>query len=194
MPGLISNATALHVFLLKQAGLPVPMELAVQFHLNAPPPLAEAAAAGYVVTPDDVEEASEAFASKRNPDQVAQRHAALVLGIADALGVPLTERQQAAVTQLQTMQWTGGRPAEVEAGAIDEAAGVATRHGEAMLRLIESLDARDVGALAPDASAYYVRTLRRLGLEAEARALAARALHEYHDVPPPAPPPVASAQ
>jgi hypothetical protein len=191
MPGLISNATALHVFLLKQAGLPVPMELAVQFHLNAAPPVADAAApSGYVVTPDDVEEASEVFAAKRSPDQVVQRHAALVLGIADALGVPLTERQQAAVAQLAAIQWTGGRPSEDETQKIDEATAVDTRHGEAMLGLIESLDARDVSAMAPDASAYYVRMLRRLGLEAEARAVAARALREYHDVPPP----VVSAQ
>ncbi len=182
MPGLIGNPSPIHVFLLKAAHLPVPMELAVRFHLNVAQPVLEAAPTDYPVTPDAVSQAALAFGATGNAN--AQRRAALTIGLADALGMPLPPNAQTALQLIRTTQWAGSRPTQQEYDAIGEAAMTQGRRGEAILRLIETLDARDLGDLAPDAVAQFVRLLRQLDLNDEASLLAVQALRDYRDPPP----------
>jgi hypothetical protein len=188
-PGPIAEPTALHVFLFKAAGLPVPQELIAKFHLNPPPALPDnAVGAGFMITPDQIDFAASAFASAHNIDPAAQRHGALVIGLADTLGVPLPENVQSVMPQLRALMWPGGRPSASEMQNILAAATQQGRRGEALLRLIISLDSRDLPTLAPDATIFYVHMLQQLGFITEAREIAAQAMLQYRDVPPPPPP------
>jgi hypothetical protein len=184
MPGVIIVPKPIHVFLLKAAGLPVPPEISARFHLDAQHDPLELASVDYPISPDAVIQATEAFSSRGPIDPVAQRHGALTVGLADALGMPLSAQAQAVLPSVQTTQWRGSRPTQLDFERIGEAAVTEGRHGEAILRLIETLDARDLGDLAPDAAVQFVRQLRQLGLDNEARLLAQQALREYRDPPP----------
>lgn len=187
MPGPIANPTALDVFLIKTAGMPVPAELVDRFHLTARPvPVPENA--GFSVAPDALADAATAFALKAPVDQARQRHAALLLDLAGALGDPVDLNTQGVITRVQSLSWPGARPSPDDVAVIDEAASDQGRRGEAVLRIIKVLDARDLGGMAPDAVAHLVRTLKMLGCESEARSIAARAVREYPDIAPsPAP-------
>jgi hypothetical protein len=129
-------------------------------------------------------QAAQAFSPRAAVDPVAQRHAALVIGLADALAMPLPPNAQAALPAVQSTVWRGARPSQQEFDRIGEAELAQGRRGEAIMRLVEALDARDLGDLAPDASVQFVRQLRQLGLDNEARLLAQLALREYRDSPP----------
>jgi hypothetical protein len=142
------------------------------------------APADFPISPDALIQATEAFSSRAPVDPVAQRRAALTMGLADALGMPLSAQAQALLPTIQTTQWPGSRPSQRDFDRIGEAAVTQGRHGEAVLRLIETLDARDLDDLAPDATVQFVRQLRQLGLDNEARLLAQQALREYRDPPP----------
>jgi hypothetical protein len=191
MPGEIPNATSLHVFLLKAAGLPVPKELVSKFRLAAKPIPAPDRVNGYLSTPADLSAAAKSFSPRAKADANTQRRAALIIGLNDALGTPLTPDVQAVVPQAETMQWFGARPSADEIAKIDEAASQQGRRGEAVLRIIEALNERDIGAMAPDAVVYFVRKLRQLGLADDAGSVALTAMKAYRDPPPPPPVPAA---
>lgn len=184
MPGAIANPTSLDVYLIKAAGMPVPAELVDRFHLTArPAPVPENA--GFSVPADALADAAAAFAPKVPADLARQRHAALMLDLAGALGDPVDLNTQNAIATVQSMSWSGARPSPDEVATIDQAASDQGRRGEAVLRVIKVLNARDIGAMAPDAVAYLVHTMKNLGCESEARSMAAHAVREYQDVAPP---------
>jgi hypothetical protein len=182
MPGTIANPTPLHVFLIKAAGLPMPPGLVDRFQLSTRPVAAPENGA-YTIPGDALAEAAASFAAKRAPDPVRQRRAALTIDLAGALQDVVDPKTQAVIVKLQSSQWPGARPSADETSKIADAAADQGRRGEAVLRVIEVLDARDLGSMAPDAVAQLVHILKILGFDAEARSIAARAMREYRDAP-----------
>jgi hypothetical protein len=79
---------------------------------------------------------------------------------------------------------------------IDQAASDPNRRGEAILLLIDAIGARGPARFAPDADIYFVATLKKLGLDAEARRLAIECLLFGPPAPakPPSLPPPAAAR
>jgi hypothetical protein len=169
MPGAIADPSPVHVFLLKVAGLPVPPELIAKFHLdrkamtNAPAPTS--------VFP----------ALSGNPGNA--RRYALEIGLTDALNYPIPARDQPAAVTAVTTRWTGARPSEDEMHAIADASSQPGRKGEAILRIIEAIDARGIGNLAPDVTIRLVKDLIQLGLGDIAKEIGAEALRDYREPP-----------
>jgi hypothetical protein len=180
-PVVIANPTSLDVFLMKAAGLPLSSELVERFHLS-PRPVAIPEESGYSVPNDALADAAAAFAAKAKPDPLRQRRAALALDLAEALGDVVDLNTQGVMVRVQSVQWPGARPSADEMSKIAEAASDQGRRGEAVLRVSAALEAEDPGGMAPDAVAQLVHVLKILGLDAEARSIAARAMREYRAV------------
>jgi hypothetical protein len=132
---------------------------------------------------DALAEAAAAFAPRAKPDPGRQRRAALVLDLAGALGDVVDLKTQGVIVKLQLVQWPGARPSVEETAKIAASASDQGRRGEAVLRVVAALEARDLGGMAPDAVAQMVHVLKILGFDAEARSIAARAMREYRDAP-----------
>jgi hypothetical protein len=124
------------------------------------------------------------------PDTGSPAAAALAFGMWQALGRPLAPDAVGLDAALSTQQFAGSElPAELFR-RIDAAAAASDRRGEAALLVVDAIGAGSIAGFAPDASIHLVATLERLGLDHDARALAADALLSgppTEPVPPPMP-------
>jgi hypothetical protein len=114
-----------------------------------------------------------------------------------ALGRMLTPDAVGLAAALSTQEFAGfNLPAELFR-RIDAAAAAPDRRGEAALLVVDALGAGTIARLAPDTSVRLVATLEKIGLDQDARALAAEALMfgpPTEPVPPPKPVPAQAAQ
>jgi hypothetical protein len=137
------------------------------------------------------------FVAHATPETGSPAVAALAIGMWQALGRMLTPDAVGLDAALSTQDFAGFKlPAELFR-RIDAAAAAPDRRGEAALLVIDALGAGTIARLAPDASVRLVATLEKIGLDKDARALAAEALlfgPPTEPVPPPKPVPAQAAQ
>lgn len=124
------------------------------------------------------------FADPQPPD-AGRDTSALVLGLADVLGVTMPAETRAIAASVQSQMWAGKRPGPGTMRTIHEIAGLPERRGEAVLLLADTIYGIGLKDLAPDATIAFVRLLIQMNQLATARALAIEALAQY--VPPPVP-------
>ena len=117
---------------------------------------------------------------------------ALVLGLADVLGLPMPPDAKGEAASLETQMWDGKRPGPGTMRTIEELSGPPDRHGEALLLMLDAMHGTSLRDLAPDVTVAFVRLIAGMGEPAAAHALAFEALAQYE--PPPLPAPTASAQ
>jgi hypothetical protein len=137
------------------------------------------------------------FVAHATPETGTPAAAALAIGMWQALGRTLTPDAVGLDAALSTQAFAGFElPAELFR-RIDAAAAASDRRGEAALLVVDALGAGSIARLAPDSSAHLVATLERIGLDQEARSLAAEALlfgPPNEPMPPPRLVPAQAAQ
>lgn len=118
--------------------------------------------------------------TKNPPDPDADRsYKALVLGLADALGMALPPDAKAAASSAASQNWDGKRPDAGQMRAIEEAVQAPDRRGEAILRLTGQVQTLGLRDMAPDATIEFVRLLNAMNESKSARALALEAMAQY---------------
>ena len=129
---------------------------------------------------------------KNPPDPDADRpYKALVLGVADVLGLPLPPDAKAQAPAIEAQDWGGTRPDPDTMQNIERASMHPERKGEALLLILDTVRSIGLRNLAPNATIEFVRLLGAMGLPDAAHDLGMEAMMLY--VPPP-PPPAAPAQ
>jgi hypothetical protein len=101
---------------------------------------------------------------------------ALSTGIWSALGLALPPEAMRSTNSPAPPLFDGIRPEPSEFEKIDRAVSDPTRRGEAVLLILEAIGPRGPARFAPDAAAHLVGDLKKLRLDASARALAAECL------------------
>lgn len=172
LPANLTTATPMQVFLMKAAGVAIPDVIADKLHLA--PRQGD----------DEAASSSRPGCDALDPMQ-EQRHYALCVGLADVLGDPLPQEVRDAAGQLAAKDWPGDRPRPAYTQVIDQAAAQPGRKGEAILRILEVLESHPLGDMAPDVTIKIVGMLHAFGLDSEAKLIAARALRDYREPPPP---------
>ncbi|HUO98382.1 MAG TPA: hypothetical protein VMU01_06920 [Rhizomicrobium sp.] len=125
-----------------------------------------------------------------DPDR---QYKALVLGIADVLGLPMPPDAKAEATAVESQIWDGKRPGPGTMRTIEELASQPDRRGEVLLMMLDAMHQQGLRDMAPDVTIDFVRLIASMGEARAARGLAFEALAQY--VPPPLPPqPTASTQ
>jgi hypothetical protein len=126
--------------------------------------------------------------AKNPPDPDADRATkALLLGLADVLGLKLPQDAKAQAAAVASQMWDGTRPGPGTLRTIEELAQMPDRRGEALLLLLDTCRSIGLRHLAPDATIAFTRLLLDIGETQTAHALAMDALAQF--VPPPLPPP-----
>ena len=113
---------------------------------------------------------------------------ALVVGLADVLGLPMPKDARAQAAAIESHAWPGKRPASGVMRSIEEVSLRPDRRGEALLLILDTMRETGLENLAPDATIEFVRLLVGMNEPQMARALALDALAQYVPPPPPAPP------
>lgn len=203
IPDPIDNLTALHLFLMKRAGIPVDAVMLARLGVGAaikdsrPPPLpasdgkdtilavASALASG-IAPPDDALARLPTLADAANPEG---GHAALLLGLTRAMGMALPKRADESLNSLAATAWPGRRPAPVLMDRIAQARHSGSRRGEALLTMLVAIGSRGPGDLAPDVTLQLVQLLKDIGPSGSADAFARDAILLYRapqwsNVPP----------
>lgn len=122
--------------------------------------------------------------TKNPPDPDADRsYKALILGLADVLGLPMPAYAKAQAGALEAQNWGGMHPGSAVMQQIEQASGRPERKGEALLLILDQL--RGMRDLSPDVTVEFVRLLGAMDLPQAARAVALEAAMLY--VPPPPP-------
>ncbi len=121
------------------------------------------------------------FALSQNAPDADPDHAykALVLGLADALGIMLPPDAKAAAATVSSQHFEGKRPSAEAMSALEDAVGKPERRGEAVLLLTGLLKANGLRDLAPDVTIAMVRLLITMNETQSARGLALEALAQY---------------
>lgn len=127
------------------------------------------------------------LAAHATQDPNLQASAALGLGTWQALGRALAPELVGQAAALTTQQFAGVHLAADEFRRIDAAVFAPDRHGEAALLVLDAVGPHGPLRLAPEVSVHLVGALERVGLDKDARALAAEMLLFG---PPPQPVPV----
>jgi hypothetical protein len=117
---------------------------------------------------------------------------ALVLGMADVLGLPMPPDAKGEAGALESQMWDGKRPGPGTMRTIEELSARSDRRGETLLMMLGAIHSVGLRDLAPDVSVTFVRLLVAMNEKQAAWALAFDAMAQY--VPPPLPAPTASAQ
>lgn len=104
---------------------------------------------------------------------------ALLLGSYDALGYALPADAKAEALAIRAQRLPGRRPDDATMQKLLQAAAVADRKGEAILRILEILGPKGPGDLAPDVTLEVVRALEEMGVKDAAHAIALHALLLY---------------
>jgi hypothetical protein len=143
-----------------------------------------------------VQTSLDAFATgliKDPPDPDADRsYKALILGLADVLGLPMPPDARAQAASIESQMWDGQRPGPGLMRSIQEVSLRPERRGEALLMILDAIHKIGFENLAPDVTIEFVRLLGNMNQQETARAVALDALAQY--VPPPLPAPAAPAQ
>ena len=130
---------------------------------------------------------------KDPPDPDPDRsYKALVLGLADVLGLPMPPDARAEAASVESQMWDGRRPGPGLMRSIQEVSLRPERRGEALLMILDTIHETGFENLAPDATIEFVRLLVNMNEQETARVIALEALAQY--VPPPQLVPAAPAQ
>lgn len=133
-----------------------------------------------------------AFATglQKNPPDVDpdRQYKALVLGLADVIGVAMPPEAKAAAANVESGLWDGARPGPGQMRTVVEISAAPDRRGEAILMLTGMIQTYGLRSLAPDVTIELVRLLEEMNETRAARALAIEALAQYVPPPPPAAP------
>ncbi len=108
---------------------------------------------------------------------------ALVLGVYDAIGLPMPPEANSVVPKLVKQPWPGRRPAAAQMQRLESALGNPERSGEAILTILDIIGAKGPGDLAPDVTIDLMQALRREGLTDVARRLGIEALLTFRLLP-----------
>jgi hypothetical protein len=128
---------------------------------------------------------------KNPPDADSDKPAkALLLGIADVLGRPLSPDAKVQASGIEAMRWDGKRPDSGVMRRIEDTSLHPDRKGEALLMILDSIRSIGLRDMAPDVTIELVHLLGAIGLPDAARDLGVEALALY--VPPPPAPPAAA--
>jgi hypothetical protein len=118
--------------------------------------------------------------SKNPPDPDSDRsYKALVLGLADVLGMTMPPEAKVVAAAVPSQRWEGKHPRSQDMRALEEAASTPERRGEAVLALTSLIKAQGLADMAPDATMAFVRLLTNINENQSARALALEALAQY---------------
>lgn len=118
--------------------------------------------------------------TKNPPDPDADRsYKALVLGLADALGMGLPPDAQGAASMAASQNWDGKRPDAGQMRVVEKVAQAPERRGEAILRITELIYGLGLRDMAPDTTIEFVRLLNAMNESKSARALALEAMAQY---------------
>lgn len=123
-----------------------------------------------------------AFALSQNtPEADTDRsYKALVVGLADVLGLALPPDAKAAADAVASQHFDGKRPSAEEMRAWEEMANTPERRGEAVLLLTSFVRSQGLRDMAPDVTIGFVRMLIRMNENQSARGLALEALAQYN--------------
>lgn len=136
--------------------------------------------------------AGQAMAKAPTGGETTRPLALLVLGVFDALGMPVPPTANQALAVLNGHEWPGRRPGPEMFTRLAAASKDTQRRGDTVLSILDFIGPGGPGDIAPEATVAFVKALARMGYPDAAHDLAVDALLLYRP-PPSAPPPPASA-